>query len=556
MIDTATAASIASRYGIPPTLVVSVLQHDIPSQVLASIGIGEADASSNPTLQAEVVARALAQNFKEQGSWDRALAQYYSGSPDTSPTSNAAGLVASTLGQAAVHPMLGMDTFTASNPDMMQRSFTDLAEHWKPFAQQGGIIAQSTLADFSAQVQALARSTTGTGGGGGAAGTTAAPGGGRQASQPRGSSVSPGGGRLGGGDIPGGLVTSKVFGQQYGVTQGFGENGEQGADFATPEGTPVFAGFGGTVHVENYGSGYTGLSIWVDNGQGWQFFAGHMLTAALQPGAHVNAGDVLGTTGGGPQAAALGEQGHSTGSHSEIQIRQVTGPGQYVYHDPATLVANAGKTTGPIGGASMPSSAGFVPDDVVKAAHSAIQTNRLIQQNSTPQEEQKGGQKPQDIQPADIAKFKQEAQAAGVQDPQSIIDHAGFLSTILHKLTGNPPSLMDLARTTDMTPAEVQAWALQQPHPTYPHLSNGQMQSTRDTASLFSAQYLQRMPHDSEVARLAHYNDPKHIAAYYGPQGGGQAASPQPAPPGQNAPQKPSVQDNAQEVRSGGTRKF
>ena len=38
------------------------------------------------------------------------------------------------------------------------------------------------------------------------------------------------------------MVTSRVFGQQYGVTQGFGESGEQGADFATPEGTPVFAG--------------------------------------------------------------------------------------------------------------------------------------------------------------------------------------------------------------------------------------------------------------------------------------------------------------------------
>lgn len=551
MIDNATAASIASRYGIPPTLVVAAMQNAIPSQVLASTGIGEADVRGNETLQAEVVARALAQNFKEQGSWDRALAQYYSGSPDTSPTSNAAGLVASTLGQAAVHPMLGMDTFSASNPDMMQRSFSDLVQHWQPFAQQGGIIAQSTLADFSAQVQALARSTTGVGGAGATAGDAVAPQGGKASS-----GASPGGGALGQGSIPGGLVTSKVFGKSYGVTQGFGQNGEQGADFATPEGTPVFAGFGGTVHVENYGGSYTGLSIWVDNGQGWQFFAGHMLTAALQPGAHVNAGDVLGTTGGGPQAAAQGEQGHSTGSHSEIQIRQVTGPGQYVYHDPATIVANAGNTQGPIGGASIASGQGFVPDDVVKAAHSAIQTNRLIQQNLTPAEQRKGDKQPQDIQPVDVSKFKQQAQAAGVQDPQTIIDHAGFLSTIVHKLTGNPPSLMDLARTTDMTPAEVQQWALQQPHPIYPHLSNGQMQSTRDTASLFSTQYLQRMPHDSEVARLAHYNDPKHVAAYYQPLGGGQAAPSQPAPPGQNDAPSKGVQDNATEVRSGGTRKF
>lgn len=518
MLTPATLGSIASRYGIPPTILNAALQqgNGLPDHIAAQSGVARGSVQEE-NVQAEIAARSLAQSFTDNGSWDRALSAYFTGDPAAAPGSAGASQALATIGLAAVNPSFGMDGYDSGGFDaaMASKSFSDLGTHWGMFADQGGVISHGAITAFSQRAQQLVQEYVSHQQGSAGGVLPSDPG--APATPRRG--ASPGGGSMGNGAIPGGLVTKAPFQGSYGVTQGFGESGEQGADFATPEGTPVFAGFGGTVHIENYGSGYTGLSVWVDNGKGWQFFAGHMLsTAKLVDGQTINPGDLMGTTGGGSQARALGEAGHSTGPHSEIQIRQVLPGGRYIYHDPASVVQNAGKTSGPIGGATLESSQGFLnPDDapppeVVTAAHAALHTNAAIKQATAPPAQQK----PPTTSPQDVAHFKIQANAAGIQDPGIFQKLLPYASALYRSLTGTALTLDHLASLQGMDKATARQAILAQPHPTYPHLTLGDMKLMGDKAALHSIPAQGRMPHASEVSRLVAMNaGPGELHRFY-----------------------------------------
>ncbi len=106
------------------------------------------------------------------------------------------------------------------------------------------------------------------------------------------------------------------------VSGGFNEqrsdHRHQGVDYAVPVGTPVRAPAAGTIDVAGQRSGY-GNAIYINFGGGTTARFGHLSKFNVKPGDTVEAGDVIGYSGGAPGAEGAGR---STGAHLHYEVRQ------------------------------------------------------------------------------------------------------------------------------------------------------------------------------------------------------------------------------------------
>lgn len=106
------------------------------------------------------------------------------------------------------------------------------------------------------------------------------------------------------------------------ITGQFGEDrpGHQhaGVDYAVPVGTPVRAPAAGTIDVAGERQGY-GNAIYINFGGGTTGRFGHLAKFNVKPGDTVEAGDIIGYTGGAAGAAGAGD---STGPHLHYEVRQ------------------------------------------------------------------------------------------------------------------------------------------------------------------------------------------------------------------------------------------
>lgn len=109
------------------------------------------------------------------------------------------------------------------------------------------------------------------------------------------------------------------------ITQTFDpQNGEYGQDYALPVGRPIYSPVAGTIGTEDKGKSDWGKRVHVFLSQndavltGFSSFAvGHLSQFAVAPGQHVNAGDLIGFSGG---ATSDPSSGDSTGPHVEPQF--------------------------------------------------------------------------------------------------------------------------------------------------------------------------------------------------------------------------------------------
>lgn len=103
-------------------------------------------------------------------------------------------------------------------------------------------------------------------------------------------------------------------------TQGI--HGYNGVDIGAPKGTPVYAAAEGIVTASHYRAGDPwfggyGNYIDVDHPNGTQTRYGHLSKVFVQVGAHVDQGQEIG---------AVGNTGHSTGSHLHFEVHGASNP--------------------------------------------------------------------------------------------------------------------------------------------------------------------------------------------------------------------------------------
>lgn len=514
-------ASVAARYGIPPAILYAVGQKEsgysddvlegkrrggdgevgvfqfMPA-TLASYGFTPDQIAGNFQLQLEIAARKLSNDFKQYGSWERTLSAYNSGNPDEYRTSGQiAGYVNSVLGIAGTVPTYGMESFGKDGaPPSVQSAIGKGGAGLDPVTGQGPspnpfAIVDGNWTDMVNSTSAFATALAPLSTQGGVVDPTA----GQQAvtaTQGYISSNSPAEMGPVSSSLPPQVLTANPLPGNWQVTQAHGQSGEQGTDYGITgaqgqslEGqAPVKAGFGGKVHIEHYGSGYTGLTVYITRPDGWQFVVGHLHdTANLQEGETILPGTVIGTEGGG---ALSTEPGHSTGPHVEPQLKK-----DGVFYDPSQVIAMAGQ-----------GQLSSTPDEVVTAARDMIV---------------KGMENvhPDFINPQTVERFKQKANAAGVINPQHIIDGVAQFATAWRYALGRTPTLENFAPVAGLGPADTMSWINSQQHPTYPDMTVGQFNQAYHHASLYSAQ-LGRLPYDAEAYRLAHAGaDGKTIQMFY-----------------------------------------
>jgi len=133
------------------------------------------------------------------------------------------------------------------------------------------------------------------------------------------------------------------FLSQYNVIQGYGANpqnyarfglpGHDGLDYNVPYGTPLPSLVTGTVVREGYDANGWGHYVMVDAGDGTYVAYGHLSETDVKQGQQVNAGDILGLSGGeGP------ESGNSSGAHLHVAVRK-GGTTQKYNVDPTPYIA-------------------------------------------------------------------------------------------------------------------------------------------------------------------------------------------------------------------------
>jgi murein DD-endopeptidase MepM/ murein hydrolase activator NlpD len=117
------------------------------------------------------------------------------------------------------------------------------------------------------------------------------------------------------------------FSQQFfsNITQSFGQNGEEGTDFAMPVGQQISTPVGGIIHVVDDGKSNWGKAVYVKMPNGWTFFVGHLTNFAVQEGETVGPGDLLGQSGGAQNDPS---SGNSTGPHIEVRFIDPGGQNQ------------------------------------------------------------------------------------------------------------------------------------------------------------------------------------------------------------------------------------
>ena len=105
------------------------------------------------------------------------------------------------------------------------------------------------------------------------------------------------------------------------LTSPFGPAHPLGIDVAAPVGTPIYAANSGQVtFVGGNPCCSYGYHVIIDHGNGYETLYAHMSTFAVESGAWVNAGDVIGY---------IGLTGRTTGPHVHFELRR-----NGVYQDP------------------------------------------------------------------------------------------------------------------------------------------------------------------------------------------------------------------------------
>lgn len=109
------------------------------------------------------------------------------------------------------------------------------------------------------------------------------------------------------------------------ISQSFGQNGEEGTDFAMPQGQEISTPVGGTIQLRDDGKANWGKAVYVKMPNGWTFFVGHMHQFSVTDGQTVGPGDVLGVSGGNVNDPSSGD---STGDHIEVRFIDPSGKNQ------------------------------------------------------------------------------------------------------------------------------------------------------------------------------------------------------------------------------------
>lgn len=131
---------------------------------------------------------------------------------------------------------------------------------------------------------------------------------------------------------------------EYGGAYGLGPGQHPGVDWAVPIGTQVATAAGGTVYVvgNDHGTGYyyrntmtqtdpdhSGeFAVMLDNGD--ILILGHLASINVNVGQRVNAGQIIGLSGG------------SDGAHVHVEYRRRNPDGSYTIVDPRTVLGNYG----------------------------------------------------------------------------------------------------------------------------------------------------------------------------------------------------------------------
>lgn len=108
----------------------------------------------------------------------------------------------------------------------------------------------------------------------------------------------------------------RFFDGNWPITQDTGVNGEVGIDYGTNVGTPLYTPFAGIITVEDMGHADWGKRVKVQLSNGYTFAIGHMTSFSVYNGERVNAGALLGLSGGALNDPSSGE---SSGPHIEVQ---------------------------------------------------------------------------------------------------------------------------------------------------------------------------------------------------------------------------------------------
>jgi murein DD-endopeptidase MepM/ murein hydrolase activator NlpD len=101
----------------------------------------------------------------------------------------------------------------------------------------------------------------------------------------------------------------------FGEVDGLSPRGHAGLDLASPYGTPIRAAAEGNVVRAEYGGAY-GLVIVIEHEGGYETWYGHLSAFAVEPGARVRAGQLIGL---------MGSTGFSTGQHLHFEVRHEGG---------------------------------------------------------------------------------------------------------------------------------------------------------------------------------------------------------------------------------------
>lgn len=109
-----------------------------------------------------------------------------------------------------------------------------------------------------------------------------------------------------------GAVVTQRFGERPEVYAQYGAPGHNGLDIGAAQGTPVLAVASGEVAWVGVDASYGNyVRLW-HPARGFHSFYAHLATATVQPGAHVQQGQGIGT---------VGSTGNSTGPHLHLEIR-------------------------------------------------------------------------------------------------------------------------------------------------------------------------------------------------------------------------------------------
>lgn len=473
MLDDASLANIAQRYGLPPAILKAALTQGqgVPDHAVSTAGFDQQELSGNENLAAEVAARALSQSFTQNGSWDHALAAYFTGNPAVDPNSQGASMAAATIGLSATYPMLDMDRYSGPLNSAM---FQDLGNHWNHYAGQGGVISSAQIKEFYGRATEVVQGVHGS----------------SQAGPPGRS-----GGRF---SSIGGSDPHLVGGRSY-------DSGQCTALAAgvlswIPEYAGDAHGWINSVPRMVPGSKVSGTPsvgsavVWQAN-QGGAAGAGHV-------------GVVVGVNPDGTVQVA--QQNWPEGSGPNISTLPKSEAGQLAYISPPPGQAATAQAQASM--AAQQITSGQVVNTSQAHADVGIPRTGADAPDTKPKENVPTHQ--------EVATFKSQATQAGITDPKQITNpNLAYLSDLSRKLLGRAPTLQELAETQGMTDQQIRQWVNAQPHPIYPHQTAGDIQAMTDRASIYSSNYAGRMPHVSEVSRLLSLNaGPGELRDFYSHQ--------------------------------------